>query len=182
MLWFFWTFPAWTDRHAQKFYSSSIPCLSRWERWLSGAKTERGKLCRTRPAQSPAATALPEGEPRGRCEYVQFSIFRWYLLLTAPIQRQYTASLMPAPTGGAYQSVRIVTQCDCRNLQISFYLKRTAAQAPYPTHSFLRNLFSCERKDWAVGDTCPLHGFPMAKIVKTLFQMGGEIGIINNTP
>ena len=181
MLWFFWTFPARTDRHAQKFYSSSIPCLSRWERWPSEAKTERVNRDRQDPL-SRLRRQLSQREPRGRCEYVQFSIFRWYLLLTAPIQRQYTASLMPAPTGGAYQSVRIVTQCDCRNLQISFYLKRTAAQAPYPTHSFLPNLFSCERKDWAVGDTCPLHGFPMAKIVKSLFQKGGEIGIINNTP
>ena len=89
---------------------------------------------------------------------------------------------MPAPTGGAYQSVRIVTQCDCRNLQISFYLKRTAAQAPYPTHSFLPYLFSCERKDRASGETCTPYRFPMAKFVKSLFQMGGEIGIINNTP
>ena len=181
MLWFFWTFPARTDRHAQKFYSSSIPCRSRWERCPSEAKTERVNRDRQDPL-SRLRRQLSQREPRGRCEYVQFSIFRWYLLLTAPIQRQYTASLMPAPTGGAYQSVRIVTQCDCRNLQISFYLKRTAVQAPYPKHSFLPNLFSCERKDWAVGDTCPLHGFPMAKIVKSLFQKGGEIGIINNTP
>ena len=40
------------------------PCLSLWERWTSEARTERvyqGAV----PSQSPSATALPEGEPRG---------------------------------------------------------------------------------------------------------------------
>ena len=74
----------------------------------------------------------PGGRAKGRCEYVQPSKFRKHLLLTAPIQRQQPTNLTPTPTGGAYQSARIVTQCDCRNLQISSYLNRTAAQAPRP--------------------------------------------------
>ncbi len=39
-------------------------CLSLWERWLSEAKTERVNKG-AKPSQSPAVTALPEGEPRG---------------------------------------------------------------------------------------------------------------------
>ena len=35
-------------------------------------------------------------------------------------------------------------------------LNRTAVQAPRPQHSFLPHLFSCERKDGAVGDISPL--------------------------
>ena len=42
-------------------FDASTPCLSPWKRWLSEAKTERG----IKPSQSPAVTALPEGEPRG---------------------------------------------------------------------------------------------------------------------
>ena len=45
------------------------PCLSLWERWPSAARTERGNVAiptnAARPSQSPAVTALPEGEPRG---------------------------------------------------------------------------------------------------------------------
>ena len=41
----------------------SAPCLSLWERCLSEAKTE-GVHKAARPSQSPAVTALPEGEPR----------------------------------------------------------------------------------------------------------------------
>ena len=55
------------------------PCLSLWERWPSAARTERANklilsfkkaVCPTGsgvlvfPSQSPAVTALPEGEPR----------------------------------------------------------------------------------------------------------------------
>ena len=40
-------------------------CLSLWERWLSEAKTEMVNKG-AKPSQSPAVTALPEGEPRGR--------------------------------------------------------------------------------------------------------------------
>ena len=40
------------------------PCLSLWERCLSEAKTERVNEG-VKPSQSPAVTALPEGEPRG---------------------------------------------------------------------------------------------------------------------
>ncbi len=43
---------------------AGTPCLSLWERWLSAAKTERGNRG-AKPSQSPAVTALPEGEPRG---------------------------------------------------------------------------------------------------------------------
>ena len=43
--------------------NGGTPCLSPWERWLSEAKTERGKQA-AMPSQSPAVTALPEGEPR----------------------------------------------------------------------------------------------------------------------
>ena len=39
------------------------PCLSLWERWPSEARTERGDQGAI-PSQSPAVTALPEGEPR----------------------------------------------------------------------------------------------------------------------
>ena len=41
----------------------SAPCLSLWERCLSEAKAERVHKA-ARPSQSPAVTALPEGEPR----------------------------------------------------------------------------------------------------------------------
>ena len=41
-----------------------LPCLSLWERWTSAARTERGDQD-AMPSQSPAATALPKGEPRG---------------------------------------------------------------------------------------------------------------------
>ena len=41
-----------------------LPCLSLWERWLSKARTERGNRG-AKPSQSPTATALPKGEPRG---------------------------------------------------------------------------------------------------------------------
>ena len=41
-----------------------LPCLSLWERWLSAARTERGNRGAI-PSQSPTATALPKGEPRG---------------------------------------------------------------------------------------------------------------------
>ena len=42
----------------------STPCLSLWERWPSKARTERGNRGAI-PSQSPTATALPKGEPRG---------------------------------------------------------------------------------------------------------------------
>ena len=41
-----------------------LPCLSLWERWLSKARTERENRGAI-PSQSPTATALPKGEPRG---------------------------------------------------------------------------------------------------------------------
>ncbi len=41
-----------------------LPCLSLWERWTSAARTERGDQG-AMPSQSPTATALPKGEPRG---------------------------------------------------------------------------------------------------------------------
>ncbi len=41
-----------------------LPCLSLWERWPSKARTERGNQD-AMPSQSPTATALPKGEPRG---------------------------------------------------------------------------------------------------------------------
>ena len=41
-----------------------LPCLSLWERWTSAARTERGNRG-AMPSQSPTATALPKGEPRG---------------------------------------------------------------------------------------------------------------------
>ena len=44
------------------------PCLSLWERWPSAARTERANRTApgqkaAKPSRSPAATALPEGEP-----------------------------------------------------------------------------------------------------------------------
>ena len=58
-------------------YFSSIPWLSLWERWPSGARTERENDELTLfdlimkkiagPSQSPAVTALPKGEPRVCC-------------------------------------------------------------------------------------------------------------------
>ena len=41
-----------------------LPCLSLWERWPSKERTERENRG-AKPSQSPAATALPKGEPRG---------------------------------------------------------------------------------------------------------------------
>ena len=41
---------------------TAAPGLSLWERWPSAARTER---VGAKPSQSPAVTALPEGEPRG---------------------------------------------------------------------------------------------------------------------
>ena len=46
------------------FPNASAPCHSLWERWPSKARTERGNQG-AMPSQSPAVTALPEGEPRG---------------------------------------------------------------------------------------------------------------------
>ena len=99
----------------------------------------------------------PLGEAKlGLCEYVQFSKFRWNLLLTAPIQRQHITNLIPTTAGGAYQSARIVTECECRSYQISFPPELHCGTDPAsPQHSFLPCLFSCERKDRAVGDTSP---------------------------
>ena len=57
---FSWIFPAKTG----SFVLKMPPCLSRWERCLSEAKTERVDAA-LKPSQSPAATALPAGEPRG---------------------------------------------------------------------------------------------------------------------
>ena len=57
----------WGHRPLQKTLRSA-PCLSLWERCLSGAKAERDNERTSftpahRPSQSPAVTALPEGEP-----------------------------------------------------------------------------------------------------------------------
>ena len=41
-----------------------LPCLSLWERWPSASRTDRENRG-AMPSQSPAATALPKGEPRG---------------------------------------------------------------------------------------------------------------------
>ena len=67
-----------------------LPCLSPWERWPSEARTERGNQG-AMPSQSPAVTALPEGEPRGVYpgtkngaylhRYAPFAIFRKQLSL-----------------------------------------------------------------------------------------------------
>ena len=40
----------------------NIPCLSPWERWPKRSEDREGKAAS--PSQSPAVTALPEGEPR----------------------------------------------------------------------------------------------------------------------
>ena len=50
-----------------------LPCLSLWERRTSKARTERENRD-AMPSQSPAATALPKGEPGGAPRYKKWSI------------------------------------------------------------------------------------------------------------
>ena len=62
---FSWIFPAKTGRYEPRISSPRIPsCLSLWDRCLSEAKTERVDAA-LKPSQSPAATALSAGKPRG---------------------------------------------------------------------------------------------------------------------
>ena len=62
---FSWIFPAKFDGDTPRISFLRIPSrLSLWERWPSKARTERVDCDCQVPSQSPAATALPEGEPR----------------------------------------------------------------------------------------------------------------------
>ena len=75
-----------------------------------------------------------------------------HLLLTANIQRQLAANLIPTVSGGAYYDAREVTLewNDARN--IGFYLKSEAGCTKrVPTHSFLPYLFPRKGKDRAAG-------------------------------
>jgi len=61
-------------KFALKILFTASSCLSRWERCLSEAKTERVVADPT-PSQPPAAAALPAGEPRpsppGQCHQLK---------------------------------------------------------------------------------------------------------------
>ena len=70
-----------------------LPCLSLWERWTSAARTERGNRG-AMPSQSPSATALPKGEPRG-VPFISAPPGSWYRSFPASASRP---GALPAPT------------------------------------------------------------------------------------
>ena len=70
-----------------------LPCLSLWERWTSAARTERGDQG-AKPSQSPTATALPEGEPRG-VPFISAPPGSWYRSFPASAS---CPGALPAPT------------------------------------------------------------------------------------
>ena len=70
----------------------------------------------------------------------------------AVVLRQLVTNLMPSVSGGAYQDARKVSLVwnDIQNIDAC--LNSEAERTKRVKHSFLPHLFSCERKDGAVGD------------------------------
>ncbi len=120
-----------------------VPCLSLWERCLSGAKTERVR--RERDGKRPLSRLRRQLSQRESQGSVRIRTTQ-QILMAPSFDRMYSKATTNKSdailTGGAYQRAVMVA------------LRHTLR---VPTRSFLPCLFSCERKDRASGGTRLFH-------------------------